>query len=65
MGWKLERVPRNTWEKRHLGPLPYLYPVRWEWESFFSSHGLAYGFAFTKRGAEKALLRAERELIGS
>jgi hypothetical protein len=62
VSYKLERIP-FSWERRNLGRLPYLYPVRWEWESFFSSYGLAYGYALSKRGASKCLLEAERELL--
>jgi hypothetical protein len=31
----------------------------WYWELFLSSHGYADGVAWTKRGAERALLRAQ------
>jgi hypothetical protein len=62
MGWKLERIPLS-WEKRRCHHVTYLWPVRWEWESYFSSHGLMYGYALTKRTAERHLSAAERELL--
>lgn len=62
MGWTLERIP-FSWEKRRRHGVTYLWPVRWEWESYFSSYGLVYGYALTKRNAEKALIESERELL--
>lgn len=37
-------------------------PPLWEYEVAFSSHGLIYGYALTKRRAEKKLLRAQGRL---
>lgn len=62
MAWKLERISLS-WEKRKRHGVTYLWPVRWEWESCFSSYGLMYGYALTKRNAERQLIAAERELL--
>lgn len=37
-------------------------PRRWEWVCMSSAHGLIMGYAWTKRQAERRLLRAEAEL---
>lgn len=36
---------------------------RYEWEVGFSSHGLAYGYAFTRRRAERKLWNAQAWLL--
>ena len=44
--WKIER-------RKKVGYKP------WYWELFLSSHGYADGVTWTKRGAERALTRAQ------
>ena len=37
-------------------------PKRWEWCCANTAYGLIMGYAWTKRGAEQKLIRAERRL---
>lgn len=49
MGWSIEKTQR-IWK-------PY------DWEVFFSSHGLWMGTAWTRRGAERKLFRAQSIML--
>jgi len=49
--WRVERRKRIGWKP-------------WYWEIFLSSAGWADGVAWTKRGAEHQLLRAQSWLMG-
>lgn len=39
-------------------------PYAWEWQCASTAYGLIWGHAWTKRQAERRLLRAEYELYG-
>lgn len=45
MAWKIERT-RKLWKP-------------WEYELIISSHGMAWGRTWTKRGAEKRLIHTQ------
>lgn len=51
--WKLDRDP--WWQ-------PY---KPWHWTLIFTSHGLAMGRSWTKRGAEKSMLIAQGQMFGA